>query len=386
MPRFLEGNRVELLQTGDEYFPALLRDVDAAREEVHLETYLFADDPTGRQVAQALARAAARGVTVRLLVDGFGASNLLPPLREILEPAGVSVQVFRPEVGRFRLRRSRMRRMHRKLALIDQRIAYCGGINVLDDRDGRGEGAPRFDFAVRLQGPVVAEVHQALRRLWALVAWTAARRRRDPRMLSCPPQPAFSDGCRAAFLVRDNFRNRHAIEDAYLEAIGAARHEILIANAYFLPGKRFRRALFDAVARGVKVRLLLQGRREHFWVHYAIRASYAGLLRAGIEIHEYLTSWLHAKVAVVDGQWVTVGSSNIDPFSLLLAREGNIVSTDAALAENLRARLELAMAGGSAEVHAEALARWSWIDRLLAATGSSLGRLVSAVAAGAREG
>jgi len=385
VPRFLEGNRVELLQTGDEYFPALLRDVDAAREDVHLETYIFADDPTGRQVAQALARAARRGVTVRLLVDGFGASNLLPALRQILEPSGVLIQVFRPEVGRFRLRRSRMRRMHRKLALIDQRIAYCGGINVLDDRDGRAEGAPRFDFAVRLQGPVVAEVHDALRRLWMLVAFTRVHRHHGPSMAPRAPQPPFADGRGVAFVVRDNFRNRHAIEEAYLEAIGRARHEIIIANAYFLPGKRFRRALFDAVARGVKVRLLLQGRREYFWVHYATRASYAGLLRAGIEIHEYLTSWHHAKVAVVDGQWVTVGSSNIDPFSLLLAREANIVTTDAGLADNLRARLELAMASGSAEVHAEALARWSWIDHLLAAAGSRLGRLVSAVA-GSREG
>jgi cardiolipin synthase len=380
MMRFVEGNRVELLQTGDEYFPALIADVDAAREEVHLETYIFEDDLTGRRVADALARAARRGVTVRLLVDGFGASNLVRPLREILEPPGVSIQVFRPERGRFRLRRSRMRRMHRKLAVIDRRIAYCGGINVLDDRDGRGEGAPRFDFAVRLQGPVVAEVHEAVRRLWLLVAWTRAGRRPGPRMEPCAPQPFFPDGHRVAFLVRDNFRNRRAIEEAYLEAIDRAKREILIANAYFLPGLRFRRALFDAVARGVKVRLLLQGRREYFWVHYAIRASYAGLLRAGIEIHEYLESWHHAKVAVVDGRWATVGSSNIDPLSLLMAREANVVTSDPDIGARLQVLLERAVLEGSAEVHAAALARWSWLDRLLAWVGERLGRLVSTVA------
>lgn len=386
MLRFHEGNRVLLLQTGDEYFPALLRDVEAAAHEVHLETYIFEDDPTGRRVAQALAAAARRGVTVRLLVDGFGASNLAPSLRAILEPAGVSVQVFRPERGRFRLRRSRMRRMHRKLAVIDGRIAYCGGINVLDDRDGRGEGVPRFDFAVRLQGPVVALVHEAVRRLWTLVAWTAARRRPGPPMQPCPQQPLFEDGQRVAFVVRDSLRNRRAIEEAYLEAIGRARQEILIANAYFLPGLRFRRALFDAVARGVRVRLLLQGRREYFWVHYAIRASYAGLLHAGVEIHEYLAGWHHAKVAVVDRQWATVGSSNIDPLSLLLAREANVAIDDARLAGDLRDRLASAMDAGGREVHAEVLARWGWIDRVLALLGGWLGRLVGVVAAGRRAG
>jgi cardiolipin synthase len=199
-------------------------------------------------------------------------------------------------------------------------------------------------------------------------------------MEPCAPQPFFQDGHRVAFLVRDNFRNRRAIEEAYLEAIDRAKREILIANAYFLPGLRFRRALFDAVARGVKVRLLLQGRREYFWVHYAIRASYAGLLRAGIEIHEYLEGWHHAKVAVVDGRWATVGSSNIDPLSLLMAREANVVTSDPDIGARLQVLLERAVLEGSAEVHAAALARWSWLDRLLAWVGARLGRLVSTVA------
>ena len=143
MTGFLEGNRVELLETGDAYFPALEAAIAAARHEVHLETYIFADDPTGRRVAAALAAAARRGVAVRVLVDGFGAANLLPPLRAMLGPAGVRVVVLRPERARFRLRRHRLRRMHRKLVVIDGSVGFCGGINVLDDRDGRGDGAPR---------------------------------------------------------------------------------------------------------------------------------------------------------------------------------------------------------------------------------------------------
>jgi cardiolipin synthase len=135
----------------------------------------------------------------------------------------------------------------------------------------------------------------------------------------------------AAFLVRDNILHRRDIEEAYLEAIAAAQQDILLANAYFLPGRRFRRALHDAVKRGVRVVILLQGRIEYRLLHYATQALYGRLLGAGIRIFEYRRSFLHAKVAVIDSHWATVGSSNIDPFSLLLAREANIVVKDPAV-------------------------------------------------------
>lgn len=145
---------------------------------------------------------------------------------------------------------------------------------------------------------------------------------------------------RAAFLLRDNFRHRRDIESAYLQAIGRAKTEIIIAQAYFFPGLKFRHALIDAAQRGVKVVLLLQGKVEKFIEHHARRAIYGNLLDAGIEIHEYQRSYLHAKVAVVDGHWATVGSSNIDPFSLLPSYEANLVVDDevfgSALAESLK--------------------------------------------------
>ena len=377
MKQGVEGNRIALLTTGDEYFPALEAAVDGAHDEVHLETYIFEDDPTGRRVAQCLARAARRGVAVRLLVDGFGASNLAPSLRAILEPAGVSIQVFRPEIAKGRFRRNRLRRMHRKLAVVDQRIGFCGGINILDDRDGTGEGQPRFDFAVRVEGPIVSDMHAAVRRLWKLVEWTKAGRRVGPRMERCPDQPVFPDGLRAAFLVRDNLRNRRTIEDAYLEAIASAQREILIANAYFLPGRRFRKALREAVQRGVRVRLLLQGKREYFWVHYAIRALHGWLLAAGMEVHDYTAAWLHAKVAVIDRQWATVGSSNIDPLSLLMAREGNIAVEDQRFASELQEKLESAMAKEAEPIRIESLARRPWLDRLLSWTAIGIARIAA---------
>ena len=154
-------------------------------------------------------------------------------------------------------------------------------------------------------------------------------------------------GMRAALVLRDNVRNRSRIEKAYRRAIGAARHDIIIANAYFMPGGKLRRALILAAKRGVRVQLLLQGRYEYFMQYHAARPVYGALLAAGVEIHEYEPSFLHAKVAVIDAHgdkpWATVGSSNLDPLSLLLAREANVVVQDAAFAIDLRQRLVHAM-------------------------------------------
>jgi cardiolipin synthase len=155
---------------------------------------------------------------------------------------------------------------------------------------------------------------------------------------------------RAALVIRDNVRHRADIETAYLDAIEAAKDEIVIANAYFFPGRRLRHALIDAAQRGVRVILLLQGRVEYMLLHYASRALYGTLLEAGIEIREYHKSFLHAKVAVIDGHWATVGSSNIDPFSLALAREANIVVEDHDFAQQLRRSLHDVMEEGATVV------------------------------------
>jgi cardiolipin synthase len=165
----------------------------------------------------------------------------------------------------------------------------------------------------------------------------------QPPGAGAPPLPGLSRP-KAALVLRDNLRNRHSIERAYRKAIGRARQEVIIANAYFLPGGKLRRALMRAARRGVRVTLLLQGKYEYFMQYHAARPVYGALLAAGVEIHEYSTSFLHAKVAVVDGHWATVGSSNLDPLSLLLAREANIVVEDKAFAGELSARLREAVA------------------------------------------
>lgn len=375
---YLPDNRIELLETGADYFPALLAAIAAAEYSVHLETYIFADDATGRAVTAALVAAARRGVAVRILVDGFGARDFAGGLGRSIAAAGGAVEVFRPEAARLRLRRHRLRRLHRKLAVIDGRVAFVGGINVIDDLS-EGDPAhlgPRFDHAVRIEGPLLARIDADMRRLWRLVCWVGLRRR-PPEL---PPAPCAcstpAGDMRAAFVVRDNLRHRRDIEEAYLAAIAAAGREVLIASAYFLPGRSFRHALRDAAARGVAVTILLQGRVEYALLHYATQALYRKLLADGARIFEYRTGFLHAKVAVVDGLWATVGSSNIDPLSLLLAREANVAVQDAGFAATLRASLGRASAADAVEITRDALERSSLLARALRWTAYGLVRLL----------
>ena len=360
---FIAGNRITLLESGVAYFPALIAAIDGAINEVHLETYIFENDATGRRVAAALAAAARRGVAVRVLVDGFGAREFSRTLAVGLTADDVQVMVFRPERGRLRLRRHRLRRMHRKVAVIDARIAFVGGINVLDDRDSAGELPPRFDYAARIEGPLIGAVHASVTHLWRVVRWARMRRRER-----APPLPLAVDDAvgevSAALVIRDNFKHRRDIENAYLAAIDAAKEEIILANAYFLPGRRFRRALLGARERGVRVLVLLQGRVEYVLFHYATQALCDALLNAGIELFEYHKTFMHAKVAVVDGRWSTVGSSNIDPFSLLVAREANVVIDNAAFAAQLGGSVMAAIADGATQMRRDDRRRHRWPSRV----------------------
>ena len=248
--------------------------------------------------------------------------------------------------------------------VIDGRLAFVGGINIIDDDNAPEDMRPRFDYAVRLQGPLLRQVHHAARHMWEIVAWANFKRRF--RLAGQSPSCCSVAGVQsAAFLIRDNIRHRNDILHAYVQAIDAAREEILIANAYFLPGVRFGRALNAAARRGVRITILLQGKTDHPLLRYATQALYATVLKAGIRIFEYERSFLHAKVAVIDGVWATVGSSNIDPFSLLLAKEANVVVRDQGFAGELRSSLSAAMASGAREMSVGDLVRQPLHSRLL---------------------
>jgi cardiolipin synthase len=375
---FVAGNRLSLLESGSEYFPALIAAIDAAQHEVHLESYIFADDTMGRRVAAALVGAAQRGVAVRVLVDGFGARDFAAGIGASLAAAGVEVMTYRPEAGRYRFRRHRLRRLHRKLATVDGRIAFVGGINVIDDFDDGHSAAARFDYAVSVEGPLVASIHADVRHVWRLVRW-ASLGRRPPPPAALPVAPPVVGTTLAALRIRDNLRHRRDIENAYLGAIARARREILIANAYFLPGRRFRKELLAATQRGVTVRLLLQGQTDHILLHYATQSLYDRMLSAGVHIYEYQPAELHAKVAVIDDDWATVGSSNIDPFSLLLSREANVEVRDAVLAGELRASLEAAIKGAARAIRLEDQRRRAWPARLASHIAYSLARFLIGV-------
>jgi len=350
VPPLRGGHGLQLLQGSADFFPALVEAIDAARREVRLETYIFDFTGSSVEVAYALERAARRGVAIRVLVDGFGSGPLPGPWRQRFESAGVDWRVDSP-LGRWGLLHpGSWRRLHRKLCVVDQSVAFCGGINILDDLHDPNHGvleSPRFDFSVRVTGPLVQQVHETMVQLWQRLKPFGADASRLRGVLfaraaaAAAPAgvPALSQEpahAHAGLVLRDNLRHRARIEQAYRREIGHAREEVIIANAYFVPGRKMRQALISAARRGVRVQLLLQGRYEYFLQYYGARPVYSALLRAGVEIHEYAPSFLHAKVAVIDGRWATVGSSNLDPLSLLLAREANVMVQDAPFAQHLR--------------------------------------------------
>lgn len=364
MTRQRDGeNAVTLLRSGVEFFPALRAAIDTAQRSIHIETYIFEPDETGHAIATALRFAVARGVNVRLVVDGFGSRDFVDAMLEGLRAAGLEIHVFRHELSRLALQRRRLRRLHRKTAVIDGTLGFIGGINLIDDSNTPHHDPPRFDYAVSLRGPIVADIAAAQASLWRVLSW--ARLQRRPAPPPPAPRPAAAGKVAAELVLRDNLRRRRDIENAYLTAINNARREILIANAYFLPGRRFRKALIDASRRGVTVTLLLQGRTEYWLMHQAEQALYPLLLAAGVRIVTYRKSFLHAKVAVVDDNWATVGSSNIDPFSLLLAREANVIVRDAGFCRHLRHDLEQAMQEGGLALSENHWQQLSWPRRVL---------------------
>lgn len=386
LPPLVGSNRVRLLEGGDELFPAMCAAIAQARRQVWLATYIFHDDEAARRVVTALAEAARRGVWVGVVVDGFGAKATLPFLQQELLPAGVQLAVFRPVDRWWRLLQpGQLRRLHQKLCVVDGQIGFVGGINIIDDRNDLNHGRsvePRLDFATELQGPVVADIEQSARAMWSRAAlgadWrdellTLARsaepvarvRRVAGRLRMRAPHvgqgPVADDlaPVRAAFVVRDNLRQRRAIEHAYIDAITHAEERVEIICPYFYPGRLFRRALQRAAARGVRVRLLLQGKPDYRFAALAAQVLYGEMLAVGVRVYEYMPAFLHAKVAIVDDDWATVGSSNIDPLSLLLNLEANVIVRDQHFTGELALRFEAAVLA-SREVTQPTVGRGWW--------------------------
>lgn len=364
---FTAQNRLAILQNGAEYFPALMQAIDAARIEIFFETYIFSMDHIGALVKEALKRAADRGIAVHVITDWMGTGRAFGALLNTeFENAGVSHRSFNPWFRRG------LARSHRKICVVDGEIAFVGGINVTDDfrYDYDPEKllpAPRWDFAVRIEGPLVAHIHHEVEAQWVRVGKLSLISRivllREMR--SVPDRVVGKPGL-AGFVVRDNLHNRRMIQRSYSRALGLARKSVFLANPYFAPGRKFRTALARAMERGVEVTILL-GVGE-FWQQDSVAQSfYPKLLKDGVKLYEYRKTQLHAKVAVIDDVWSTVGSSNVDGLSLFINQEANVVVRDAAFARNLRQHIETAIAE-STPILLEDFDKQPWYRRLWCGT------------------
>ncbi|WP_411960155.1 cardiolipin synthase ClsB [Pseudomonas mandelii] len=333
------NNLVEMLENGEAYFPRVFEAMRQAKTEILLETFIVFEDKVGNELQQVLVEAAQRGVRVTVSLDGFGCGELSNGYLATLSEAGVRLQIFDPAPKLLGIRTNWFRRLHRKIVVVDGTIAFIGGINFSADHLADFGPEAKQDYSVEVQGPAVADIHhfallQCGRPARAKYWWQRRRQRRS--------ELAFSDHDGQVRLVyRDNGDHRTDIEEVYLQVLRSAQRRVVIANAYFFPGYRLLREIRNAARRGVDVRLILQGQPDMMVAKLAARMTYDYLLKSGVQIFEYCERPLHGKVALVDEDWSTVGSSNLDPLSLSMNLEANVLIRDRAFNQDLFERLEV---------------------------------------------
>ncbi|MEX0163397.1 cardiolipin synthase ClsB [Pseudomonas brassicacearum] len=332
------NNRVKLLENGEEFFPRVFEAVRRAETEILIETFILFEDKVGYELRDLLVEAAARGVRITVSLDGFGCGELTTDFLASLSNAGVRLQMFDPAPRRLGIRTNWFRRLHRKIVVVDGVIAFIGGINFSADHLGDFGAEAKQDYSVEVKGPAVVDIHhfallQSGRPARAKYWWQRRRSRRNAL--------AFNDHDGQVRLVyRDNHEHQTDIEEVYLQVLRSAQRRVVIANAYFFPGYRLLREIRNAARRGVEVRLILQGQPDMMIAKLAARMLYSYLLKAGVAIYEYCERPLHGKVALVDEDWSTVGSSNLDPLSLSLNLEANVLIRDRAFNRELFERLD----------------------------------------------
>ncbi len=365
--RWIDGNRLQLLENGEQFFPQVFEAIDQARSEVIIETFILFEDKVGMALHERLLAAARRGVQIDLTVDDWGSPDLSAGFVRTLAEVGARVHLFDPGPRPFGLRPAVLRRLHRKIVVVDAQLAFVGGLNYSADHLADFGPQSKQDYALRIEGPLVAAIHRFTHEALArghrhqrLRSWWRGRRRlrRDPAQV--PPAGA----AQAMFVVRDNEQHPDDIERHYRQAIARARQRVLIANAYFFPGYRLVRELRLAARRGVRVQLLLQGEPDLAFVRAATATLYRHLLKAGVQVFEYRQRPLHGKVALVDDQWSTVGSSNLDPTSLALNLEANVFIRDRAFTEALHDHLQGLIGEHSTEILAVGLPRVRGLELL----------------------
>ncbi|MEO9333414.1 phospholipase D-like domain-containing protein [Ectopseudomonas guguanensis] len=363
------GNRFELLLDGPAFFPRMLAAVEQARQQVEIELYLIEDGRCSERLVEALCRAAERGVAVRGLFDAYGAAGLGGALRERMQGAGVQLRWYNPVRWRRGLRN--FHRDHRKLLLVDQRVAYVGGTGSTDEFWLPDEALSSWHEAmVEIEGPLVGDWQQLFEQLWrSRFSWRPSH---QPVPLSLPECPPAGRGLgRVAYADAAQHRD---ILLSLLRALRGAKQRVWLATPYFLPTWKIRRALRRAAGRGVEVRLLLAGRNtDHPPVRFAGQRYYPRLLKAGVRIFEYQPRFLHLKMVLVD-DWVSVGSCNFDHWNLRFNLDANVEALDPDFAQAVSASF-IEDFGNSREITLDAWRQrpwwrraqqrlWGWLDRL----------------------
>ncbi|MNC16587.1 putative cardiolipin synthase YbhO [compost metagenome] len=350
------GNRIALLENGDHYYPAVFAAINKAQNRILLETFIWFDDGVGRKLHDAILRAAQRGVHVEVLLDGYGSPDLDDNFVGELTSAGVVFRYYDPRPPLFGLRTNVFRRMHRKIVVVDDQIAFVGGINYSDEHMSDYGPEAKQDYAVQVEGPVVQDILQyVLENLPGKVAGRRWWKRRHRAEENVKPGEA-----QALFVWRDNEEHRDDIEKHYLKMLTNARREVIIANAYFFPGYRLLHAMRNAARRGVRVKLIVQGEPDMPIVTVGARLLYHYLVKGGVQIFEYRRRPLHGKVALMDDHWVTVGSSNLDPLSLSLNLEANLIIHDRQFNHTLRENLSAIIAKDCVRVDESMVPKRTW--------------------------
>jgi cardiolipin synthase A/B len=339
MSLWTNGNALVLLENGEDFFQAMLKSIREAKHDIFFESYIFRWDHIGQELGEAFIQAAKRGVKVHILLDHLGSYSFPLEVMKKWNDLGIRIQFYQPLKRFWGMQKTIFPRLHRKCSVIDHRIAFVGGINVADDYLWQSDQPPRLDYAVQIEGPLVSKIYKKIA-LFCFRQFNDWKSYVSIFTRTFHPRPHSNQNCRAAFVIRSTITHRRRIESEYLKAMMAAKESIIIANAYFLPGFWFRRQLKEARQRGVRVQLLLQGLPDYWIVKWATQAMYQELLQQGIEIYEYKTARLHAKVATIDQQWATVGSCNLDPLSLIFNLEANVIVQNSPFAKKLHERLE----------------------------------------------
>lgn len=336
---FISGNSVKLIRGGKEYFTLLCSMIDNAGTSFHLQTYIFDEDDTGTMVADALMRAAQRKVAVYLMADGYASQHLSNDFIEKLQSNGVQFRYFEPI---FRSKRFYFgRRLHHKVAVADGKCALVAGINI-SNRYNDMPGKPAWlDFGIYVEGPIASSLEQLCEKTWNGYL--------QQRSFTTTPKPYPTDGTYQTethhnIWVRmrrnDWVRRKNQISRSYLEMFRSAQKDITILGSYFLPGRNIRKALANAAARGVNIRVIVAGPSDVMMAKHAERYMYNWLLKNGIRIFEYQENILHGKIAVCDDAWVTIGSYNVNNISAFASIELNLDVYDQAFAQHVRHVLE----------------------------------------------